>query len=65
VEGSPASEKGIKKGDKIISLDGMNIEEYNFNEVYDLFIQEGKEINITIERNGKIYSMVVKLRKLI
>ena len=65
IKDSPASENGIQKGDKIISLNGKDIREYNSREVYNLFIQEGERIKITVERNGVKHIMVVKLRKLI
>ncbi|OGU61744.1 MAG: hypothetical protein A2V66_05140 [Ignavibacteria bacterium RBG_13_36_8] len=65
VENSPASENDIRKGDKIISINGKNVLDYDYYEVYDLLRQEGKEIKLTIERGDERLEKILKLRRLL
>ncbi|MGD8306865.1 MAG: PDZ domain-containing protein, partial [Ignavibacteria bacterium] len=65
VENSPASEKGILKGDLITSINGKDIREYSFDDLYNLFTKEGDELILNLERNGAKITVTVKLQKLI
>ncbi len=65
VENSPASEKGILKGDLITSVNGKDIQEYNFDDLYNLFTKEGDELILNLDRNGEKIIVTVKLQKLI
>ncbi|MGN0152830.1 MAG: M50 family metallopeptidase [Lachnospiraceae bacterium] len=52
-ENSPAKEAGIQEGDIITGYNGKKI--YNFREVlvYTQFNQTGKDITLTVDRNGE------------
>jgi len=62
---SPAEKAGLLKGDILLELNGKNIQEYNSNETYKIYRQEGKKINITIERDGKILNKELILSKIL
>jgi len=65
IENSPAAENGIQKGDKILSLNGKNVRDYKFAEVFALLRQEGRDVKLTIERNQEHFERTLTLRKLI
>ncbi len=62
---SPASEKGIKKGDVIIAINGKNLQEYDYMDIYDLFRKENKKIKITLQKESKQTKVSLILKRLI
>jgi len=65
IENSPASENGIRKGDKIVKINGRDAREYDFYQVYDLLRQSGKQIGLTIARGQEQIEKTLILRRLI
>lgn len=65
VKGSPAFQEGIKKGDKIIAINGRKIERYTYSELYEMFRQEGKKVKLVIERGQETLKFKLKLRRLL
>lgn len=65
IVGSPASEKGIKKGDIITALNGKNLKDYEYMDIYDLFRKENHTTEITLRRDSKQLKFVITLRRLI
>ena len=65
VKDSPAFQEGIKKGDKIIAINGRKIERYTYSELYDMFRQEGKKVKLLIERGLETLKFKLKLRRLL
>ena len=58
VAGSPADKSGIKRGDYIISVDGIATEGLNTTEIGDLVKgEEGTKVTITIERDGNQFEI--------
>ncbi len=52
-ENSPAARVGLKKGDRILSINGKKGYQYNIQSITDLLhSEEGKKIKIEVERNG-------------
>jgi C-terminal processing protease CtpA/Prc len=63
---SPAYNVGIKKGDKIISINNRKAHNYTIQKITDLFQSEdGKKIKIEVERDGKIIEVIFYLKKII
>ncbi len=62
---SPAAEKGIAKGDKIVALNGKDVREYPYRNVYELLRQEGRAVRMTIERKSERFDITITLRRLI
>jgi hypothetical protein len=65
ITGSPASEKGIKKGDVIIAINGKNLQKYDYMDIYDLFRKENKKIKITLQRESKQIKVSLTQKRLI
>lgn len=58
VEGSAAQEAGLQAGDSIVSINGKSM--HLFKEVsFYIFVNEGEDLNIVYERDGKEQSVVV------
>lgn len=66
IQGSPADEAGFKKGDEIISVNGMPTRLIDLKGVSKKLTKKvGKKIKIKIKRNGQIMILRFKLRDLI
>lgn len=65
ITGSPASEKGIKTGDLIIAINGKNLQDYEYMDIYDLFREENNKIEITLQRESKQIKVSLTLKRLI
>ena len=53
IEGSPAEKAGIKSGDLIISVDGIEYTADDFNNIAKFIKgEQGTKVNLVIERNG-------------
>ncbi len=64
MEGSPAFEAGILAGDKIISVDGNNVN--TFDELRnEVALSVGEITKVEVDRAGKIISFDVPLRELV
>ncbi len=64
-ENSPGSEKGLRKGDEIISINGKNAADYNPYEVHKIFTQEGKTLKLIIERDSNRIEVNIELKRLL
>ena len=65
IPGSPADEAGIKGGDQIISIDGINARSYSIDDITKMFKLNGKQYNIGLLRNNKNIEVKIKLHKMI
>ncbi len=61
-QGFPAEEAGVKVNDKIIAVDGKAVHYWN---QFSTIIKEsnGKKLDLTVEREGKTFSVVVTPRE--
>lgn len=63
---SSAEEAGIKKGDRIISVNGINTHNLTIEKINQLLkSEEGKNISIELERNGVTIKTKFQLKKII
>ena len=65
VENSPAAQNDIRKGDKIVKINGRDVREYDYYQVYDLLRQNGKPISLTIARGKERMEKRLTLLRLI
>jgi len=63
--GSPSDEAGLKKDDVILAIDGRSTRDWKALELRERFRAEGKEVKLTIDRDGERLDVRVTLRRLI
>ncbi len=61
VVNSPASLSGVSRGDVIREVDGRPVSDFSMSLLKDYFKQEGKKVNLKLERNGKIMNVTLVL----
>ena len=65
IDGSPAEEVGIKSGDIIKKVNGVEYTGEDFDKISSVIKgKEGTKVNIEIERNGKTLSFDIERRKI-
>ncbi len=63
---SPAALAGIKKNDKLIRIEGKSTHDLTIEKINDLLkSEEGKTIELVIERNGKQFTYKFQLKSII
>ncbi|MDH4158612.1 MAG: PDZ domain-containing protein [candidate division Zixibacteria bacterium] len=62
---SPAEEAGLQKGDKILMINDRPVTDYDFFELDAMSQQQGAQINLLIEREGKREKVSLTLRRII
>lgn len=63
-EKSPAAESGLKEGDMIVRINGLDASNYKLSEIYNMTHgRAGRKIRLKINRNGKILKIKIKLRE--
>jgi len=63
--GSPAEEAGLKVGDEIVQINGANVSDFQLPQIRSMLSQDGEEVEILINREGKLRSYTLKLQALI
>ncbi len=64
LQGSPASEAGLRPGDLIQSIDGLSAEHFTLHQVQSIFLRVGAEHHLTVERGKQILQADIRLRNL-
>ncbi len=59
---SRAATAGLQKGDVITAIDGHSASEFDLDRVRKMFQQSGRDIRLTIEREGKTLNVHLKLQ---
>ena len=62
---SPADKAGLKKGDKLLEINGRPVTDYDFFELLDLYEQKGARLKLSIERDGEKKDVSLKLKRVI
>lgn len=64
--GSPAEKSGLKANDKIIKINGQKSYDFSIEKINELLkSEEGKTIEMEVERNAKTYKFKFQLKKII
>jgi len=64
-ENSPASEVGLKEGDELIAIKGIEVNNYELTEIKKILRLKGKKIDLNVKRANKILLFKINLRELI
>ena len=60
-EGSPAAKSDIRPGDKIVKVDGTDVNVDNYNEAISMIKgQAGETVNLTIKRGESVFDVAVE-----
>jgi len=65
IESSPASEVKIVPGDAIVSIDGRPAREFTLSGIRERLMSPEHPVRLTIEREGRTWEVLLKLRRLI
>jgi hypothetical protein len=65
IENSPAATAGLKEGDEIVKIDGRSSSEFTQEEMKKILMREGKNVTLTIKRDGNLLSVTFRLRRLV
>jgi C-terminal processing protease CtpA/Prc len=65
IKNSPGFRQGIQRDDRIVAINGKEINKYRYVEVFDMFRQEGKKIRVTIRRESGRFDFTLTLKRLI
>ncbi|NIP43754.1 MAG: PDZ domain-containing protein [candidate division Zixibacteria bacterium] len=62
IKGTPAAESGLQENDRLIAVNGTNVNGMNFDDVYDMLDgEEGDIVTIRYERDGQESQVELKL----
>jgi hypothetical protein len=62
---SPADEAGLRPDDVILSVDGKLAASFSLDELRGLFMEEDKQLSISVERSGEQLPVTIKTRRLL
>ena len=66
IENSPAHNAGLMQGDRVMFINNRSSKDISISEIYKLFQKgEGKNVNLIMNREGKIFFATINLRRLI
>jgi hypothetical protein len=65
LQGSPASEAGLREGDLIQSIDGLSADHFTLHQVQSIFLRVGAEHHLTVQHANLLRKVDLKLRKLL
>ncbi len=65
IKGAPADGSGLKVGDVVVAVDGVDVSGYSLDKVTSLIKgEEGTTTKITVKRNGQPYTYEIKRAKI-
>lgn len=65
-QNSEAEKAGLKKGDRILKIDGRSVERFTIQKIHELLrSEEGRVVEMVIERNGMERLIRFKLKKIL
>ncbi len=65
IDDSPASDAGLKVGDRVLTIDGRAAADWDFFEVMELFRHAGAEVSLVVARDGERRQVRLTLRRLV
>ena len=62
---TPATEAGIKGGETLLAIDGRPASEFSLEEIRRMFMHDGREYDLTLQRDKDTIHVKLKLRRLV
>ncbi|MBN2071679.1 MAG: aspartyl protease family protein [Candidatus Krumholzibacteriota bacterium] len=62
---SPAAMAGIESGDIVRKIDGIEAGDFTWEELRDYLRRDGKKVRFTIERDGRLRDVAVRLKRIV
>ncbi|HYL76205.1 MAG TPA: aspartyl protease family protein [Bryobacteraceae bacterium] len=59
--GSPAAKAGLRPGDVLVTIDGHPATEFTLENIDKMFQHPGRTIHLTVNRNGRVLTCIMKL----
>jgi len=63
--GSPGDAAGIRRGDRIVAVDGRNVSSISSEDIERIFTRENQSLLISIEREGRIIDVKLILKRML
>ncbi|MFH2002561.1 MAG: PDZ domain-containing protein [Planctomycetota bacterium] len=63
--GSPAEEAGLKKGDKVLKINGRPAQDYDVWELHPIMRKEGDTVMLSVIKDGEETAVPIKLRRIL
>ena len=64
-ENSEAARQGLRKGDRVLSVDGRDVGAYDYRELKQVFENAGSTVSLRIERDGTAKTVSLSLRRIL
>jgi C-terminal processing protease CtpA/Prc len=65
LDNSPAAGAGLRKGDMLAAINGAPASRFSLDEIYQMLKQQGREYELSVRRGVEIFSVTIKLKRLI
>ncbi len=65
MDGSPAADAGVLKGDIITAIDGRSADEYSLEQIRRLLMEDGLEVSMGVKRDEATFDALLTLKRLI
>ena len=65
LDNSPAAGAGLREGDMLAAIDGAPASRFSLDEIYQMLKQQGREYELSVRRGVEIFSVKIKLKRLI
>jgi hypothetical protein len=65
LEGSPASEAGLKIEDTVLSIDGVSAKQLSLDQVRSRLVGDGRVVRLAVRRGDETMRVILRLRRLI
>jgi hypothetical protein len=63
--GTPAAEAGLQEGDNLIALDDVPVERMSPGMVHEALREDGREVALLVQRKTEVFTIKLKLRRLL
>lgn len=63
--GAPADKAGVKVGDRLVSLDGISLQQLTTHKLWGMFREDRRKVHLVLEREGKQHDLKLETKALL